>query len=406
MTDPAPTPQSPATSLGGASQPDGFPDVDEQRGSPEPGIALSLSGGGYRAMLFHVGVLWRLDELGLLKQLKRISSVSGGSITAAVLGMEWKNLGFSAQNPSANRAQFQDLFVAPIRKMAATSIDVSSVLWGSLNPWTWVSDEVSGKYDEVLFHGRTLQDLPDDHEGPRFVINATNVKTGSLWRFARPYMADYRVGIVDRPKVSLADAVTASSAFPPVLSPMRLRLDPDSFRADVPKHKVDPSLRKEAILTDGGVYDNLGLEPIWKRYDTILVSDAGRNMDDDLSPATDWAGHSRRLIDLLQHQVSNLRRRTAVGAFVDPNDLHSGAYWGIQTEISKYPADKKLYCPHEKTLAIAFVPTRLTALKSTEQERIINWGYAVSDAAVRSHLKGFEAAPPPTDFPYRLTGLG
>ena len=47
----------------------------------EAGMALCLSGGGYRAMLFHAGCLWRLNELGLLSSLKRVSSVSGGSIT-------------------------------------------------------------------------------------------------------------------------------------------------------------------------------------------------------------------------------------------------------------------------------------------------------------------------------------
>lgn len=55
----------------------------------EDGIALCLSGGGYRAMLFHVGALWRLNELGYLPRLKQISSVSGGSITAATLGLRW-----------------------------------------------------------------------------------------------------------------------------------------------------------------------------------------------------------------------------------------------------------------------------------------------------------------------------
>jgi NTE family protein len=58
----------------------------------EPGIALCLSGGGYRAMLFHVGALWRLNELGLLPRLDRVSSVSGGSITAATLGRRWGKL--------------------------------------------------------------------------------------------------------------------------------------------------------------------------------------------------------------------------------------------------------------------------------------------------------------------------
>ena len=69
---------------------------DEQR-QPQEGIALCLSGGGYRAMLFHTGSLWRLNEAGLLAKLDRISSVSGGSITAGVLGLAWSQLAFDAQ---------------------------------------------------------------------------------------------------------------------------------------------------------------------------------------------------------------------------------------------------------------------------------------------------------------------
>ena len=64
---------------------------------PQPGIALCLSGGGYRAMLFHLGALWRLNEWGYLPQLARISSVSGGSITAGVLGLKWASLGLDAE---------------------------------------------------------------------------------------------------------------------------------------------------------------------------------------------------------------------------------------------------------------------------------------------------------------------
>ena len=66
---------------------------DENK-QPLPGIALCLSGGGYRAMIFHLGSLWRLNEAGLLKKLTRVSSVSGGSITAGMLGLQWKKLIF------------------------------------------------------------------------------------------------------------------------------------------------------------------------------------------------------------------------------------------------------------------------------------------------------------------------
>ena len=64
--------------------------VDDPNGKPEPGTGLCLSGGGYRAMVFHLGALWRLYDAGLLRGLNRISSVSGGSITSGLLALKWK----------------------------------------------------------------------------------------------------------------------------------------------------------------------------------------------------------------------------------------------------------------------------------------------------------------------------
>src|SRR5204862_131970 len=112
-----------------------------------------------------------------------------------------------------------------------------------------------------LFGNATLQDLPTDP--PRFVINATNVQTGALFRFSRPFMADYRVGQIMNPTIDVAAAVAASSAFPPVLSPMKLELDPASWAR--PSGQDSEDLHKEpylsqVVLSDGGVYDNLGLE--------------------------------------------------------------------------------------------------------------------------------------------------
>ena len=60
-------------------QPVRFLKTDDRLAHPTPGVALCLSGGGYRAMLFHLGALWRLNDAGLLRGLVRISSVSGGS---------------------------------------------------------------------------------------------------------------------------------------------------------------------------------------------------------------------------------------------------------------------------------------------------------------------------------------
>src|SRR5918996_6204949 len=78
----------------------GSPHDDPKK--PEKGIALCLSGGGYRAMLFHLGALWRLNELGYLLKLNRISSVSGGSITSGVLAVSWSHLAFDAAGVCTN----------------------------------------------------------------------------------------------------------------------------------------------------------------------------------------------------------------------------------------------------------------------------------------------------------------
>src|SRR5919108_244416 len=68
----------------------------------ESGIGLALSGGGFRATLFHCGAMWRLNELGHLQTLTRVSSVSGGSITAGVLGLKWAKLQQAEQESLIN----------------------------------------------------------------------------------------------------------------------------------------------------------------------------------------------------------------------------------------------------------------------------------------------------------------
>src|SRR3989442_13961264 len=152
--------------------------TDDPLSQPRAGIAICLSGGGYRAMLFHLGTLWRLNELGLLKGVARISSVSGGSITAGMLGLMWKRLEFNAANIATHLEQ---LVVDPVRELAGITIDAGSIIAGILLPRRSVANEVADAYRRHLFGNATLQDLPLDTEGPRFVINATNVHTKVLW---------------------------------------------------------------------------------------------------------------------------------------------------------------------------------------------------------------------------------
>ena len=205
---------------------------------------------------------------------------------------------------------------------------------------------------------RHFRSCPSDP--PRFVINATNVQSGVLWRFSRPYMADYRVGMVKNPTTELAVAVAASSAFPPVLSPARLKLDAADY--DPPSGLVSEDLHREpyltdVVLTDGGVYDNLGLETAWKRYTTILVSDAGGKMQADPKPKSDWARHALRINDLIDNQVRSLRKRQVVGSF--ETKLRQGTYWGIRSHVADYHLPDPLPCPPDKTQILGDTATRL-----------------------------------------------
>ena len=371
----------------------------EETTGPSPGIALCLSGGGYRAMLFHLGTLWRLNELGFLRKLARISSVSGGSITAGVLGLAWKRLQFDNDNVTAD---LQEFVIKPVRRLANDTIDRGAIFKGIILPRQSIADEVADDYREQLFGNATLQDLPSDSEGPRFVINATNVQTKVLWRFSKPYMGDYRVGRVHNPTTELAVAVAASSAFPPFLSPAGLELQTSEFEPNTPDAALeDEAYRTNVVLTDGGVYDNLGLETAWKRYDTIFVSDGGGAVDDEPEPERDWARHTYRILTLLDHQVRSLRKRQVIDSY--KLGVRKGAYWGIRTNIANYQLSNPMDAPFARTIVLANVATRLKALDATLQERIINWGYAVCDAALRKHVD--QTLPPPVSFPYPAAGV-
>jgi NTE family protein len=234
-----------------AGDPQAAPDLPVTHGQPDDptqpldGIALCLSGGGYRAMLFHLGALWRLNELHYLPQLNRLSSVSGGSIVNGVLALNWSRLSFDGDDFARN---FDQHLTQPIRNMASHSIDVSSIVAGV---FSGVSKKVAEHYNQFLFHHAKLKDLPD---APRFVFNVTSLQTGVLWRFSKPYMGDYLVGLVRNPDLALATAVAASSAFPPVLSPVVLSLDPPaSMTQSRRRRKSRPpsSARRLFSLTEG-----------------------------------------------------------------------------------------------------------------------------------------------------------
>ncbi|WP_293680329.1 patatin-like phospholipase family protein [Thiolapillus sp.] len=149
-------------------------------------LGLALSGGGFRATLFHIGSLQRINEAGLLGRIDEFTSVSGGSIIAAQLGLRWPELVFGADGIAKN---FHELIVEPLRLFCGRTIDVGVILGGIISPFRHPSDLLIGNYRKHLYGDSTLQDLPARTGGPRFTLYATSLQTGASVVFSHEYLS-------------------------------------------------------------------------------------------------------------------------------------------------------------------------------------------------------------------------
>jgi len=318
-------------------------------------------------------------------RLSRISSVSGGSITAGVLATAWGEL--DLQGGVARR--FREAVVDPILTFTKRKIDTPSIWKGLLTPGRSVAQVVAGQYRKHLFGDRGLQGLPDS---PRFIFNATNLGTESNWRFQKPYSGDYKIGLLQKHDFPVATAVAASAAFPPVLSPVVLDLKPNAFEkvegAYLYEHE---ELRRQVALADGGVYDNMGLEAIWKRCGTLLVSDAGGSPSMQFGPKPLWHNQLDRAYGLTIEQDRDLRRRVLYHDFIAQKAR--GAYWLISWPIEKFTVEGALKVDKTWSARLGSIRTRLDPFTDEEQRRLINWGYALTDAAVRKRVEPSQMKP-------------
>lgn len=195
------------------------------------------------------------DEVGLLDKVDLFSCVSGGSIAGAFL--------------CAN--------------------------WGT-------PDVLAKTNDRDLFGGAKMASFED---GPRIYINATNLATGNMFFFVAGagdeiLLGEHELGHHDATDIKISHAVAASSAFPPIFPPYRV--DDDRF----------PNNDTEYItLTDGGVYDNLGVNPLLRiernRLDYALISDGGKPFAIASEPTEAGAIVLKETLGILMEQVRGLQ---------------------------------------------------------------------------------------------------
>jgi NTE family protein len=351
-------------------------------GRHRSGIALCLSGGGFRATLFHLGALRRLNEIGLLAKIDTITSVSGGSIAAAFLatGLTWPLTG-----PVSDQ-DWERGIASRLRAFAGKNLRTPALLRAFLPPWE--TDQavraMMEAYGAALAEAR-LTALPVH---PRFIFCATDLYGGLNFVFERDRIGDYRLGYRAPPDDwGLGRAVAASACFPPFFNPLRLDLEISGFKGGHGRLPAGTDLR----LSDGGLYDNLGLEPVWKNHETILVSDGGAvfgSLGD-----TGLLARLSRYVDVIDYQGVAVRKRWLISNFV--SHAMYGAYWGIGSATSHYADGGAGYPQDLVKSTIAPVRTDLDAFSSEEADVLENHGYTLADAAIATHLSRLAPAPVP-----------
>ncbi|WP_157582074.1 patatin-like phospholipase family protein [Phycicoccus sp. Soil803] len=365
------------------------------------GTALCLSGGGYRAALFHLGALRRLNELGVLARLATVSGVSGGSIVANLLADP--RLEFPLGGGVVGG--FEDFVAEPLARLTSRNIRTPALL-AKVKPWNWtardaairaLADELA---DAVTWWSTPLRD--NAGAGPAVVTCATEIGYGVDWVFEdatahRPHgrVGDYRLGYAAPPAdLRLADVVAASCAFPPFFAPMVL--DGVAMHLTGGKKGLESDDERAAILrrvrlTDGGVYDNLGLEPVWKRHATVLVSDGGGVFRARTERTV--VGRTLRILGIATNGGQSVRSRWLHAGYAR-GALH-GTSWALDTVVDgSYPRGT--------TELVNAVRTDLDVFSSQEQHVLERHGYLIADAQVRAHCpelvtEDAPAAPPHDD---------
>ncbi len=281
-------------------------------------VGLALSGGGFRASFFHIGVLARLAELDILKDIEVISTVSGGSIIGMQYYIRLKELLESKENSQIAQKDYICL-VKNIQKDFLKSVqkNIRMKAFEKFNPLKQSITQKLGEIYQEEFYGKDISTMKDlyiypviennkiDNFNPHFnnfeisqkvpvlVVNATCLNNGHNWRFTASgmgesqYMYDTTIDLNAIHKYTryedftkeefqnfkISDAVASSSCVPGLFDPVELN---NSYQYD------------ETIkLVDGGVYDNQGLASLLDEdCDLIICSDASGQFNDENDPSS------------------------------------------------------------------------------------------------------------------------
>lgn len=383
---------------------------------PRAGTALCLSGGGFRAALFHLSATRRLDELGILGRLRTISAVSGGAIVANLLAdprLEWPD----PQGAPGRVGGFEECVAEPLRALTARNMRTPALL-SRISPSGWARpsasiESLAEQFATAVPWWRT--DLREnDRSGPVILTSATELGYGVSWVFAdarsaspRGRIGDHRLGhAAPPPGLRIADAVAASCAYPPFFPPMELDGRTLALSGGVPdrskSQQVRDELRARIQLADGGIYDNLGVEPVWADHAAVLVSDGGAVLRS--RPAGSIVGRLLHSLSIAGSGQQTTRLRWLWASF--SAGLLQGATWSLESTntVSRVPGHAPVLgersYPAELIDQINRMRTDLDAFRPGEQRVLERHGYAVVEASVRRHSPELIGVDAPCEPPH------
>ncbi|MEW6579466.1 MAG: patatin-like phospholipase family protein [Chloroflexota bacterium] len=372
-------------------------------------LGLALSGGGFRATVYHLGVLARLAREDRLEEVTYLSTVSGGSLCVGLVyalnGFRWPSSQayLEVVMPQARQHMLHDDFTA-------------GLLWRMLRrPWGILetkADDLSALLNKLWGVSIALRELPAH---PRWMINATCYETGKNWRFERFRMGDYVFGYSHDMEVPLSDALAASAGFPGLIGPLvmdttrhtwfryrqpaRDELGTGAGEQDV-QGKTEPVAPafKRVHLWDGGVYDNHGLEGVhdfqsgWRQgVDFLIVSDGSGKPTVEKYRV---GGVFLRIITgVMMDQIRSLRARAIMERIKNHGDqgviLTIGNSCAAVMQAAERQAELMDLCQTclsaEDAGHAGQFPTTIRRLTGAEFELLFRHGHEVADYTLHGH---------------------
>lgn len=315
--------------------------MNEVKGPATEAIGLALSGGGLRAAAFHAGALKYLAEQRFLDKVVHVSSVSGGSLFAGLVFQQgdYRWPGYDEY--------LREAFPNIRQTLTTQSLQSSAILRLALNPlnWRFILSRANVLAQAIDGLWGIKVPLSALHGVPVWSINCTTGETGRRYRFKNGTMGDYELGHAAVEGFSVAKAMAISAAFPGGIGPLTLKVKEFHWKKRKEWNASDLEPYQPPFshlhLYDGGLYDNLGLEPMFdvgqqslkedktlpSNLTYLLVSDGGAPLvrEGIPHPLNPW--RFKRIADIALDQSRALRVRAFVNFLIKNPTL--GAYAGI-----------------------------------------------------------------------------